>query len=153
MVLVSETTSAVSVGSGYRTANVPVMYLHPGLAPAMELADGGYNYASQEYIKVINIGHYVTSNLVRDGFVDTADSPSRFSMIGGNVVGTILAEKYNDNSRYSIVAVEKGINDQLGYPVPARRLFMFVASQTYDNLNSVGENLFQRGVEWTLGAE
>ncbi len=151
LVLISGTVSPALIGAAYRNSLAPVLILHPGVMPLMELADLGSSAASQA-INVTDTGNYVTSFLLTTGSVTVATSNS-FGYVMGNVVGTRLASINSDAAKSVVVAIEKDTLDQLDVAVPQRRLFMFVFQSTYNNLNDTGNVLFRRGIEWALGAE
>ncbi len=151
MILISSTVSPSLVGASYRNVAVPVLVLHPSVMSSMELTDSGSGVSSQFNIDVMHTGNYITSFL-SSGSAMVAGS-SVFGYVTGNVVGAKLASINGNTSRTVIAAVEKGTLDQLNAAVPERRLFMFLYPDTYNNLNSTGNILFRRGIEWVLGAE
>lgn len=153
MVIISDTVSNTAVDDAYRSSQAAVLIMDPQVAVAMELADTGGHVPASIYITITDISHYITSILIRDGFVQVAGSGATFGYVSGNVVGQTLGEVVLQNIQYTLMTTEKGQLDQQGQSVPARRAFIFTANPSYGNLNSTGENLFLRTVQWVLGAD
>lgn len=150
---VSEEVSSSSVNTKLRDATIGVVneesYLHDDFGFSSTNSGSG---VSSDSIDIVNTSHPITSGFTVGSLTFYSSSINVRHITGSMPSGmTILADASGSGTQPNLVAAD--IGDTLSYgPAAGRRVIFFSTDNLdVDDLNSDGQTLLQRSIEWAAG--
>ncbi|MCG8605231.1 hypothetical protein MJD09_09560, partial [bacterium] len=135
------------------TATCGVLSEERYLDTDMRFSSNYGNGENDDQIDITNNSHYITS-VFSTGLLTICSTNEDINIVQDDKApgGQTLAEKIGDNKAFLLV-VDTGATLYGGGSAPARRVRLPWGGSSFDidNLNSNGETLMKRAIEWAAG--
>jgi hypothetical protein len=155
LVVISSTVSSKQVASGWRTLPKPLLTWENDLLDDFAMTgkrhDVDFGEAEKErYLWLVNAPHPIAAGLPA-GVTNVYAKQAAMSWGKPGLGATIIATLYGQPEKAAIFAYEKGVTMDYESLAPARRLMFFLNNDTFGNLSTAGNSLFDAAVDWAIG--
>ncbi|UTW07133.1 DNRLRE domain-containing protein [Pseudomonas benzenivorans] len=155
-IYVSLQSNSAGLGTRLRNASVGIVNEHGGLAADLGLSANSNVTAARNSINVLDNSHYLTSPFAIASTIITRSNQPMIILGGQKAPGLIiLADALPSTSAQILSLVDSGGGLYGGGTAPARRVQLPWGAPGFDikALDSNGEGLMRRAVEWAAGMD
>ncbi len=155
LVLISSSVSANKLEGRYRDVSIPIVVWesyalpHMGMSGRREETDFGTR-EKERYLWMVNAPHALSAGLPA-GMLNVYAKGAGMNWGKPGLGATIIATISGQPDHVAEFAYEKGATMDYESIAPARRVFLFLDSATFPNLNDAGLKLFDAAVTWAVG--
>ncbi|MDB6126691.1 MAG: hypothetical protein JWM35_587 [Verrucomicrobia bacterium] len=155
LIVISESVSAVEIGTKYRDTPVPLVTFENDLVGDLGMSDdkAGRDWdteAGLRFVRIVNAPHPLAAGLAAGS--QNVLSTDRFKMSWGRPAlgsgATVIATLRGDPEKAAIFAFEKGASLTNDRVAPARRVMFFLDSDTFEQLRPEGLALLRATLLW-----
>ena len=157
LIVISESVSAVEIGTKYRDTPVPLVTFENDLVGDLGMSDdkAGRDWdteAGPRFVRIVNAPHPLAAGLAAGNQNVLAKDTFKMSwgrpLLGSGAI--VIATVRGEPEKAAIFAFEKGAtmaNDRLA---PARRVMFFLDSDTFEQLRPEGLALLRATLLWAI---
>jgi hypothetical protein len=154
LVVISSTVSSKDVLPGWRTLPVPLVTwendLLDDLAMSGKRHDVDFGETDKErYLWMVNAPHPVSAGLPA-GTINVYGKQAAMSWGKPGLGAAIIATVYGQPDKAAIFAYERGATMDYEMLAPARRVMFFMSNDSFTNLSSSGQRLFDAAIDWAI---
>jgi hypothetical protein len=154
LIVISSTVSSKDVLPGWRTLPVPLVTwendLLDDLAMSGKRHDVDFGETDKErYLWMVNAPHPVSAGLPA-GTINVYGKQAAMSWGKPGLGASIIATVYGQPDKAAIFAYEQGATMDYETLAPARRVMFFMSNDSFANLSSSGQRLFDAAIDWAV---
>jgi hypothetical protein len=154
LIIISSTVSSKDVLPGWRALPVPLVTwendLLDDLAMSGKRHDVDFGETEKErYLWMVNAPHPVSAGLPA-GTVNVYGKQAAMSWGKPGLGASIIATVYGQPDKAAIFTYETGATMDYETLAPARRVMFFMSNDSFANLSSSGQRLFDAAIDWAI---